>query len=625
MSNKPGEWHSPLTADLLTHAATDIGWTQVVNGDLWWEEHRPHESGRAVIVSASKGDLIKAPWSASSQVHEYGGLAWLGHVRNGKANLTFANENDQRVYSSEVGHEPQPLTAETDCKHRYIEFISVGDEIWCIREVHSETNEVTRDIVAISDSGVRSLDSGSHFYANPRLSPDGRHICWIAWDHPQMPWDGTLLKVADVVDGELRNVRTLIGSTTLSVLGPEWADDQTLFFISDTTGWWNPWRIGLIGEAEQIIDEQTEWAEALWHLGGRFIQILNDGRFIAVHGNVGNRKLALVDPVAKSVQNVSSDFTEMGPTFSVNENYAYVVGGGNSFPQALAEVDLNLLKVVRHVYETKVPIDPSYLTRPRLITVPGNNGRQVHAIFHAAHNPDINHSGPTPLLVAVHGGPTDRARAGANLKYNYFTSRGFAVVDVNYGGSTGYGRKYRQTLNGTWGVVDREDVISVVLELINQGVANRNEILISGGSAGGFTVLNVLVNSDVFAGGASYFGIADLIGFANQTHDFEARYLDSMVGPYPEKQELYGENSPSTHLENLTSPLILFHGLDDKVVPPSQSRVFREACIRKGIKHAYFEFEGEAHGFTKAANIVMCLENEIGFYGEILGFTPQLS
>jgi hypothetical protein len=255
MSNKPGEWHSPLTADLLTQAATKIGWTQIVAGELWWQERRPQEAGRTVIVSESKGDLIKAPWSAATRVHEYGGLAWLGHVRNGKTYLTFANSSDQRVYSSEVGHEPQPLTPETDGKHRYIEFISVGDEVWCIREMHSDADEVTRDLIAISDTGIRSLESGSHFYSNPRISPDRRHLCWIAWDHPQMPWDGTLLHVADVVNGELRNVRTLIGSTTLSVLGPEWADDRTLYFISDATGWWNPWKIDLTGKAEQIIDE----------------------------------------------------------------------------------------------------------------------------------------------------------------------------------------------------------------------------------------------------------------------------------------------------------------------------------------------------------------------------------
>jgi dipeptidyl aminopeptidase/acylaminoacyl peptidase len=343
-----------------------------------------------------------------------------------------------------------------------------------------------------------------------------------------------------------------------------------------------------------------------------------------VHGQVDNRKLAIVDPESKSYREVESDLNQIGTTFSVNGNYAYVVGGGSTLPQVLAEIDVNLLKVTRYVYETRIPIDSSYLTKPREITVPGKDGRQVHAIFHPAHNPEINHSGPTPLLVTAHGGPTDRATAVANLGYNYFTTRGIAVIDVNYGGSTGYGRQYRQALNGEWGVIDREDVISVVLELINQGVAKNGEILIQGGSAGGFTVLNVLVNSDAFAAGASYFGVADLTGLAMETHDFESRYLDSMIGPYPERKDLYEERSPITHAENLSSPLIIFQGLDDKVVHPSQSRAFRDVCVRKGIKHKLFEFEGEGHGFIKAENIITCLENEISFYGEVLGFRPQI-
>jgi dipeptidyl aminopeptidase/acylaminoacyl peptidase len=624
MSNTPGEWPSPLTAQLLTQASTRLGWTQVVDGDLWWDESRPNESGRVAVVSESRGDLISASWNASTAVHEYGGLAWLGHTRNGKTYLTFANMSDQRVYSSEVGMEPQPLTPDTEGNHRYIEFIAVDDEIWCIREKHAVGHAVTRDLIAISDSGIRSLESTSHFYCNPRISPDGKHFCWIAWEHPQMPWDGTELRVADVVNGELINVRTLTGSSALSVLGPEWADDRTIYYISEETGWWNPWKIDLVGEVDQIIDEETEWAGPLWMLGRRFIQILDNGKFVALHGQVDNLKLAVVDPKTKSYQDVSSNLNAFNPTFSVHGNHAYAVGGGSTLPQVLVDIDLTHLEVTRHIYQTKVPFDISYLTEPRQITVPGKDGRLVHAILHPAHNPEVNFSGPTPLLVTAHGGPTSNATAVVNLQYNYFTSRGITVVDVNYGGSTGYGRQYRQALNGNWGIIDREDVISVVLALIDQGVASKDQILIRGGSAGGFTVLNVLVNSDVFAAGASYFGVSDCSALATDTHDFESRYLDSMIGPYPERKDLYDERSPLNHADNLSSPLILFQGLDDKVVLPEQSRAFRDVCVRKGIKHKLFEFEGEGHGFRKAETIITCAENEIGFYGEVLGFTPIL-
>jgi dipeptidyl aminopeptidase/acylaminoacyl peptidase len=624
ISSKPGEWPSPLNAKSIAHSSVSLGFTQVVNGELWWSEIRPNESGRTAIVSES-GLLLPAPWSASSGVHEYGGYAWLGHVKDGKTFLTFSNEKDQRVYSSEIGSEPKPITPETDRSHRYIEFLAVGDEIWSIREKHAPDHSVSRDLIAISRSGIRSLDSGSQFYANPRISPDGRHLCWISWNHPQMPFDGTQLRVADIKNHQLENVRTLAGSKTLSVLGPEWADDQMIYFISEETGWWNPWQITLAGTSEQIISEETEWAGPMWKLGYRYIQMLKNGKFVSIHGKVDDRKLALVDPVSKTFLDIQCDFNSIESTYSVTENRVYIVGGGQDMLSTILEIDLGEMAVKRYLYETKSPGDPSYFTKPYEITVPGENGRFVHAIFHPAYNPEVNYSGSTPLLVTAHGGPTDNSTANLNISYNFFTSRGIAVVDVNYGGSSGYGREYRQALNGNWGIIDCEDVISVVTALVKDGVVNKDQILIRGGSAGGFTVLNVLVNSDIFAAGACYYGVSELTSLASDTHDFESRYLDSLIGPYPECKALYIQRSPLTHADNLSSPLIIFQGLDDNVVPPSQSHAFRDVCMRKGIKHELIEFEGEGHGFRKAQNIVRCLESEILFYGEVLGFTPQLN
>ena len=605
-------------------------WSQAMGDDLWWDEVRPSEGGRSLVVSRHQGDILKAPWSAKSQVHEYGGISWLGLMLDGKAMLAFVNKADQRIYITEPKGEPRPLSPESPAgqSHRYIEMIAVGDEIWCIREVHIE-GRVERDLVALSlkPEGVgslRSLESSSHFYAHPRLSADGRYLAWIAWEHPQMPWDGTELRVAQVSNGQLINVRVLAGDVQTSCLSPEWGPNNALYFICDKSGWWNLWQVDLKCKLTHLIEEATEWGFPLWQLGMRALSVLPDGRVLSVHGAVDARKIVRVDPQTRAMQDLNSELTDFKPSLSVSSSKAYAVGASGKVVSELIEIDLNTWQVSNVVSSLEAPVHESFFPSPHEISVVRADGRKVFAILHAAHHPEFEPSEKPPLMVVVHGGPTANSSATLSMKYAYFTSRGISVVDVNYGGSTGYGRQYRNLLRGQWGVVDCEDVLTVVESLVAQGVCAADKVVIRGGSAGGFTVLNALVHSKSFAAGASYYGVADCTTLATDTHDFESRYLDTMIGAYPAEKDLYIARSPITHVNQLSSPLILFQGLDDKVVPPSQSEAFRDACAAKGLKHAYVAYEGEGHGFRQASTIVSSLETELKFYGEVLGFEPQL-
>ena len=628
-----GSWPSPLSATLLARAGSSIMWSQSVGHDLWWDEVRPSEGGRTLVVSREHGDLLKAPWNAKSQVHEYGGISWLGLMRNGKAMLAFVNKADQRIYltqpndelSGEPMGEPIALSPEPPLgqSHRYIDMIAVGEEIWCVREVHTARG-VERDLVAVGQSGLRSLDSSSHFYAHPRLSADGRHLAWIAWEHPQMPWDGTELRVADVHEGGLHNVRVLAGNTQTSCLSPEWGPHNELYFISDASGWWNLWQADLNGHLKHLLEEKSEWGFPLWQLGMRALAVLSDGHILSVHGPVDARKIVRVNPKNGQMQDLICNLTDFKPSLSVSGHKAYAIGASAKELSQLIEIDLLNWQVSKVLTSIDAPIDAVYFPEPHEVKVLRKDGREVFAILHAAQHPHFEPAEKPPLMVVVHGGPTANSAATLSMKYAYFTSRGISVVDVNYGGSTGYGRHYRNLLRGQWGVVDFEDVVAVVDSLIAQGVCAHNKVVIRGGSAGGFTVLNALVHSHLFAAGASYYGVADCTTLATDTHDFESRYLDSMIGAYPAEKALYIERSPMTHLSRLSSPLVIFQGLDDKVVPPSQSEALRDACVRKGLKHAYVAYEGEGHGFRQASTIVSSLEIELKFYGEVLGFVPEI-
>ncbi|MFM8502338.1 MAG: prolyl oligopeptidase family serine peptidase [Actinomycetota bacterium] len=621
MTERPGEWISPLTAADISKAGVSASWPSIVGDDVWWLETRPEEKGRNVVVSKKLGDLLPEPFSANHSVHEYGGRSYLGMTNGNTHTHFFSNKSDQRIYRMDVGKTPVALTPDTGGSHRYAEMIAVGHEIWCVREVVSG-HDCKRDLIALSQDGdIRTLVSGHHFYMNPRVSPDGKHLIWISWEHPLMPWDGTELYLAEIENGEIKNKRVIAGNQKNPVLSPEWLDNETITYIDEASGWWNPWKVDLKGNRTQIVSEESEWGFPAWQLGYRGISVLHNGKFVGVHGPVDARKLALVDSKTGEVKDFETDFTHFSPTFASDGNRIVAFGASSTYFQTLIELDPSTLKVKEVIRPNPLPLPNDFAPSINELTVKGPN-RDVKVILHRATHPDHPNPGATPLLVQVHGGPTGHSSVTVDLDYLYWTSRGFTIADINYGGSTGYGSKYRHLLDGKWGIVDYEDVITSVEFLIKEGTADPKKIFISGGSAGGFTVLNALIHSNLFVAGADHYGVAELTGLATDTHDFESRYLDSMIGPYPERKDLYDERSPLTHSEKLTTPLIIFQGLDDKVVPPSQSEAFRDVCVKKGLKHKYFAFEGEGHGFVKAESRITSLEEELQFFGEAGGFKP---
>ena len=635
-----GSWESPLSAADIAGAQHQVSAAAFVGDDLWWSELRPAENGRDAVcrrdASGAPFDVLPAPWNARTRVHEYGGGAW---ATTSDGRLVFAEFSDQRLYRLDPGStEPVPLTPAPDLAAglRYAELsvLESAGEVWCVRESHDGDGGLVRDIAAVpldasaaSDaSRVRSVVGGSRFLAYPRLSPSGRQLAWIAWEHPQLPWDGTELRVADLgPDGSCGPCRTLLGSTTESVLQPEWADESHLYVVSDRSGWWNLYRVAAAGDVapQALCEYEADFAGPLWTLGTRWYAPLRDGRLLTVR-TLGLDRLALLDPTAGTLTDVDlGDLTGL-QIASVRDGSVALFSSGAQSAHGLRVLDLESgsVQLVRSSVDALPPA--GYLPEARAMTFAGPGGREVHAFVYPPRNPDfraLDEELP-PYLAFVHGGPTGHVSARLNLTIAYFTSRGIGIVDVNYGGSTGYGREYRERLRGQWGIVDVEDTVAAVVGLADAGLADRARLAIEGGSAGGWTVLAALTRTDVFACGASYFGIADLTGFSEDTHDFESRYVDGLVGPLPEARELYDERAPINHVDGLSCPVLLLQGLDDPVVPPSQSERFRDAMVAKGIPHAYLAYEGESHGFRRTSTMVHSREAELSFYGQIMGFDP---
>jgi dipeptidyl aminopeptidase/acylaminoacyl peptidase len=437
-----------------------------------------------------------------------------------------------------------------------------------------------------------------------------------------MPWDGTELRVAQIdASGNLLDQKVCAGSTTEAVNSPVWSANGNLYYISDASGFWNVWELDSQQTKRQIVSESAEWAHPMWQVGTHLLRILDSGELVGIHGSPAHERIAVIDSESGKWRDLDCELTNFAH-LSVYQDHIYAIGGGPKTLSALVELKVDNVSSAVTISEVLAPIDQDFLPVAQAMTFPSKNGRTVHAFISPATNPNYESGELPPVIITVHGGPTGNTSGVASIKRAFFTSRGFTVVDVDYGGSTGYGRAYRQTLKGQWGVVDTEDILAVVDGLVADGLANPDQILIRGGSAGGYAVLNGLVHSKAFAAGANYYGVAELTMLAQDTHDFESRYLDSLIGPYPERKDLYIERSPLTHADNLSSPLIIFQGADDPIVPPSQSQAFRDACIKNGIKHKYFEFEGESHGFRKSQTITTCAIEELKFFGEVLGFAP---
>ncbi|HEY9497807.1 MAG TPA: prolyl oligopeptidase family serine peptidase [Terrimesophilobacter sp.] len=623
-----GSWESPISAASLASSGHAVSGGCFVGSEVWWLEARPTEGGRLAVrrndANGDPEDVLPTPWNARTRVHEYGGGAWAA---TDDGTLVFAEFSDQRLYRLDPGSPvPVPITP-AGSGSRFAELSIVGSEVLAVRETHA-AGDLSRDIVAVAldGSGIRSIVSGSRFLAYPRVSPDGARLAWIAWDHPQMPWDGTELRVGPIVDGAVAEWRTVMGSATQSVLQPEWADAESLYVSSDLSGWWNLYRVGLDGAARALHPVAADIGGPLWQLGARWYAVLADGRLLCAR-TVGTDTLGVLDPRTGALDDIplALDSVEL---CAVRGDRVLLVGGGARVAAGLRELELSSgrLRDIRLSVED-LP-DDSYLPDAEAMTFTG--ARPVHAFVYRPRNPDFEaEPGELPPFIAVvHGGPTAHSVPVLRLDYAFFTSRGIGVIDINYGGSSGYGREYRERLSGQWGVVDVEDTIAAVRGLADAGVADPARLAIRGGSAGGWTVLAALVSSEVFACGVSYYGVADLRALAEDTHDFEARYLDGLVGALPEAADLYRDRAPINRVDDLSCPVLLLQGLDDPVVPPSQSEAFRSALMRKGIPHAYLAYEGESHGFRRAETIIHSIQAELSFYGQVMGFetpgTPEL-
>jgi dipeptidyl aminopeptidase/acylaminoacyl peptidase len=648
-----GEWPSPIAGADVARSRVGLSFPVIAGAQVWWQETRPSEGGRLTVVGQGpdgvRRDLLPAPWNARTRVHEYGGQSYLP-LRRG---FLFANFADQRLYRCWRGL-IEPLTAAPakDIADRFADFVLApgGDEVWCVRERHAG-GRITRAIVAVpldgsaavDASAVRVLVSGSDFYAFPAPSPDGSMLAWICWDHPRMPWDGTELRVAAL--GDSRH-QVVMGGDRESVLAPMWRDDRSLYVVSDRSGWWNLYLAGPVGTPRALCPREEDFAAPLWQLGTYPYAVLADGRLAVSHGT-GPSRLGVLDPETGQLTDVDLPYQAFSPWLSGSGQSVAATAGGPAVPLSVVRVDIppigetagEAARVCELRRETENLPDPAYLPVPRAERLTGPSGSEVHALIYPPANPAA--SAPEgerpPYIVWVHGGPTSHVVPRLDLEKAFFTSRGIGVIDVNYGGSSGYGRAYRERLRGQWGVVDVADVITAALALVKAGQADGKRLGIRGHSAGGWTALAAVtsgigpvgqgVDQDaergaVFAAAVSYYGVSDLRGFAAETHDFESRYLDGLIGPLPECGTLYAERAPAGHVNDLTCPVLLLQGLDDPVVPPAQSQTIAAELAAHGIPYAFLTFAGESHGFRKAESIVTSLEAELSWYGQIMGFAP---
>ena len=629
-----GSWKSPVTTSLIVSGAVGLGQIALDGNDVYWVEMRPTEGGRMVIVrrgaDGMTADVTPPPYSVRTRVHEYGGGAFL--VDAGV--VYFANFADQRLYRQERNGEPVAITPEAPLRYADGVFDATRGRIICVREDHTGGGEPVNVIATVDASGNAAqqvLYAGSDFCAAPRLSPDGSQLAWLAWDHPNMPWDGTRLLVADVnPDGSIGEPQTVAGGPLTgsgqgeSVLQPAWSPEGELHFVSDRNGWWNLYRLR-DGTVEPVLEMEAEFARPSWVFGAPSYSFLGDGRIACSFVDRGVWNIGIVDAESGTMILPDLPFSEMGRgELHASANRVVFSAGAPARPMTLMTLDLPSGELTTLQQAHDLEVDPAYLSSPQPVEFETTGGRTAHAFFYPPKNPDfVAPDGERPpLLVKSHGGPTAAAQIALDLGIQYWTSRGFAVVDVNYGGSTGYGTEYRRRLNGNWGITDVDDCVNAARYLAARGDADPNRLAIDGGSAGGFTTLAALTFHDVFRAGASYYGVSDLEALAKETHKYESRYLDSLVGPYPERKDLYEERSPINHTHRLSCPLLLLQGLEDEIVPPNQAEMMFEAVKAKGIPTAYVPFEGEQHGFRRSENIERALEAELYFYSRVFGFEP---
>ena len=632
MSNSPkiapyGSWKSPITSDLIVEGSVGLGQPSFDGDDIYWLELRPKEGGRNVIVKRSANgvcvDVTPLPFNARTRVHEYGGGEYL--VKNGT--VYFSNFSDQRLYRQEPDAAPQPLTAAGDVRYADGCMDQARARIICVREDHRNANsEPVNSIVSVSTEPSDDLGTvlveGNDFYSSPRLSPDGTQLAWLTWNHPNMPWDGCELWVGEFgPDGKLTSTRWVAGGAAESIFQPEWSPDGVLYFTSDRSGWWNLERITADGGIENVSQTKAELGTAQWVFGMSLYAFASPDLIVCSHIEHGVSTLATLDVRSGKLTAIDCPFTDI-QYLRAADNQAVFRGGSPTGVVRIAKLDLNTGQFETLRKSNDLEVYPQYFSVPRAIEFPTEGGLLAHGFFYPPQNPDYR--GPEnekpPLIVKSHGGPTAAASTALSLSIQFWTSRGFAVLDVNYGGSTGYGRQYRERLNKKWGIVDVDDCVNGARYLADRGEVDPNRLIITGGSAGGYTTLSALTFRKTFKAGASHFGISNLETMARDTHKYESQYLTGLLGPYPQRKDIYFDRSPINFPERLSCPVIFFQGLEDKVVPPNQAEAMVEVIRGKGIPVTYMAFAGEQHGFRQAKNIKRALDSELYFYSRVFGF-----
>lgn len=621
-----GSWESPVDAGKVSRAAVGRSDLRSDNGMLYWLEFRPNEGGRSVVVEraadGSERDITPEGFNVRTRVHEYGGGAWI--IRDGV--IFFSDFTDQRLYRQPVDGEPEALTPENiDLRYADCDVDVTRNQLICVREDHRQEGEPQNTIIAIDldEPGEgKILFSGSDFVSAPRVSPDGARLVWMSWDHPNMPWDVTTLHLAELGTEGLSNAETLSQPVPGSVTQPSWAPDSELYFVADWTDWWNIYRWEA-GHGKSVSEMEAEFAAPDWNFGNRNILFLSATEAVVSYTSQGQWMLGRLDIATGKLTTIGESYAGVSDLTLLNEDVHFLRTTATETTGVYSLTPDNEINAVRPGDDTG--LDEGEISRPRAITFPTTGNEVAHGFYYPPIN--ANFSGPEgalpPLFVKVHGGPTAAASASFSYKTQYWTSRGFAVLDLNYRGSTGFGRTYRHALNGMWGISDVDDAIAGARYLAERGEVDGTKMTISGGSAGGFTVLSALAFHDDFNAGANYYGVSDLEALALETHKFESRYLDQLIGPYPEDISTYKERSPINAIGEIKSPLIVLQGTEDRVVPQRQSEMVVNALRSNNIPVAYLPFEGEQHGFRRAENIERALEAELFFYGRVFGFEPS--
>lgn len=631
-----GAWASPISAAMVAAGATPLSSLALdADGDIYWLAGRASEAGRQTLLrrhGARTEEVTPLPLNVRTRVHEYGGGAYAVHGDT----VYFSHFADNRLYSRSGEPEAEPFTAPG--RQRFADFVvdAGRQRLIAVREQHPDDPDSHAQpenaLVAVGLPGSAApgaetvLASGHDFYSSPRLSPDGRMLAWLTWDHPRMPWQGTELWLAAVLeDGTLGTPLCVAGGPEESVCQPEWAPDGSLYFVSDRSGFWNLYRhADAGGPAQAVCPMEAEFASPHWVFGNAMYGFASAQEIVCTYIDKGVSRLARLDIASGQLQAIANPYEEIrelrvGSGSGVN--FLALLGGSPTIPLELARIDLagGELEVLAHsIGDTP---DLGYLSVPQSISYPSAGGRTAHAFFYPPANKDMQAPAGTkpPVIVISHGGPTSMTVNTLKLATQFWTSRGFGVLDVNYGGSSGFGRAYRDALKGQWGIVDVEDCIAGAQYLVQHGMADGERLIIRGGSAGGLTTLCALTFHDVFKLGASYYGVSDLKGLDQDSHKFESHYNEYLIAPAPQADALYQARSPINHTDRLARPMIFFQGLDDKVVPPQQSEAMVQALKQRGVPVAYVPLEGEGHGFRKAENIIRTLEAELYFYQRMFG------